>query len=414
MNVVTRNESSRSALLVVSQYFAPDITAAAFRVADMTARLAVRGLKLTVLTAHPHKAQVGSDGYSSQNDITVLRTHLISLGTGGMLRYLAHYASFVVGSLWHGIRLFLRRSGFDYVWVSSPPLFAGISGLMLSKLFRCPLVFEVRDIWPDTAVAAGQISNSGVAYKVGAALETLLYKSSKHIVCVSQPMAEYVRSKTDRPVSVVYNGIDGRLNDGSREGRQSKTKTIVYAGNLGHLQALDVLLESVAALHSGGFLEGWEVVLVGTGAEEIRLKGIAATLDLSSIVRFTGAVSREEASRLMREADILYVGLKDHPVLRKTIPSKVFDCLLAAKPIVASIGGEGAEILGQTGANIVSTPGSAQELAEALRTAIGDLDRLNARSVDNRRLVMSRFTRDAAAETFANVLEQVLERNSEQ
>lgn len=414
MTNVERDRLQGAKLLVVSQYFAPDITAAAFRVADMTARLANRGLRLTVLTAHPHKAHVESEAYKEREDVTIRRSRVIPIGSGGILRYLAHYASFVAGSIFNGIRLFLTRRRYDFIWVSSPPLFAGVSGLLLSKVFRCPLVFEVRDIWPDTAVAAGQISAEGTAYKVGAALESLLYRKAEHIVCVSRPMAEYVRSKTESPVSVIYNGVDGTaqippISDHADAG----VRRIVYAGNLGHLQALDTLLEALAEAKASESLNGWQVLLVGTGAEESRLKEKASSGNLDGVVRFTGAVSREEAGSMMAAADLLYVGLKDHPVLSKTIPSKVFDCLMAAKPILASIGGEGAEILGLSGANVVCRPGSPRHLADALREAIEKLDELKACAGENKRLVMSRYTRDVAADGFADILTQIMHNQSD-
>ena len=114
------------------------------------------------------------------------------MGVGGLKNYLKHYLSFIPGSIKAAKKL--KRNGWkpDVIWVSSPPLFTGISGWIIKKIMKAPFIFDIRDIWPDTAVAAGQLSETGKAYKVGRFLELFLYKRADRLTCVSTPMKKYL------------------------------------------------------------------------------------------------------------------------------------------------------------------------------------------------------------------------------
>ena len=106
----------------------------------------------------------------------------------------------------------------------------------------------------------------------------------------------------------------------------------------------------------------------------------------------------------MCRADALYLNLKKHPVLERTIPSKLFDYLLAGKPIVAGLGGEGRRILEQTKANVCFEPGEISSVKKACRNLIDEYQRLRENSHKNRALVLERFTREEAAKTLMLVL----------
>ena len=196
-------------ILFICQFFAPDITAAAFRMSDFAKLLAEAGDEVRVITSYPHKAQVADvdDQPFTAAGIQVNRCHLRQVQGSGAKAYLRHYWSFVHGSLRLGLGIW--RAGWrpDVIYASSPPLFVGVTGRALSMLFRRPMVFEVRDIWPAAAVSAGQIRAHGRAYRLGRYLEKYLYRHAQHITCVAAPMRDYVMTQTRTPVTVVYNGI---------------------------------------------------------------------------------------------------------------------------------------------------------------------------------------------------------------
>jgi len=399
-------------ILIISQFFPPDITAAAFRIGDMSRLLAMRGHELFVLTSHPHKVQVKGSRSVSEVDTefpgSIRRVHVVPVGTGGVRRYLIHYASFVAGALWQGLMIASKRWKPDVIWVSSPPLTVGIIGRILGILFWKPYVLEVRDIWPDSAVAAGQLPAQGLVYRLVKRLELYLYNHAKHIVCVANPMRKRIEEQTRTPVVVAYNGVPeepiSRPMDKTRTLLKNR-KTLLFAGNIGLVQQIDVLVEGFASLAVQGMLSGWCLKILGAGAQAEKIQNLIHGLDPENKwMELLPPVDREAAYQAALDADVLFLSLCDDPVLRLTIPSKLFDYLLAGKPIVGGISGEGCDILNSTGANVTFQPGNKEDLQRALLEVMDRYEILRTNAPHNRALVLERFTREKAVDALEKAL----------
>jgi glycosyltransferase involved in cell wall biosynthesis len=398
-------------ILIICQYFPPDITAAAFRMFD-TARLLVdSGHEVRVITARPHRTQVEGDSIAKYDrQISgVARTRVARLNGGGFFNYIKHYTSFMVGSSWLGLKLRLARWKPDVVWASSPPLFVGLSGVAVSRLFRAPLVLDVRDIWPASAVGAGQLSARGRAYRYGEKMEKYVYDKAAHITCVARPMQEYIHTRTPTPVTVVYNGT--RASDIVAEPAGgngiSNGRTLLYAGNLGRVQQLDLLIHAWAGVHRRNGHHRWTMKLLGTGAVEKDLKELAGSLGVSKSVIFAPPVSRQEALREMTQAAALYVSLQADQAFERTIPSKVFDCMAVGRPILAGIAGEGRGILESTGANVCYEPGNQEHLEQSLERLMGDYTNLQKLAHKNPQVIRNGYTREQAVTVLARVFGSV-------
>jgi glycosyltransferase involved in cell wall biosynthesis len=427
-------------ILFICQFFAPDITAAAFRMSDFARLLAEAGDEVCVITSNPHKALVTADLDDTPFEaagIRVLRSPIRDVVGTGARAYLRHYLSFLKGSLQLGWRVWREGWKPDVIYASSPPLFVGISGRLLSLLFRRPLVFEVRDIWPDAAVSAGQLREGGRAYRIGKLLENYLYRKADHITCVAKRMSDYLQRRTRTPVTVVYNGISldpAVLLDAGvsplRENAQTngplpvtrnlrgstsvvvpsdgdERRTFLYAGNLGHVQQLDLLLHAWSQLIASGELAEWKIELLGAGAQLDNLRRLCQQLKLQDHVVFSPAVERFEAAERMQRADVLYLHLMSDATMEKTIPSKLFDYLLAGRPILGGLAGEGAEILEETGANITFPPGDQNALQKALLDVVRRWPELCDQAHANRDLVLARFTRQQAADVLRAVFQRL-------
>jgi len=400
-------------ILIVAQFFPPDITAAAFRIGDMAKHFMSAGHRVSVFTTYPHKGEA-AEGAADDPDLAaadIRRTRVPNVGSGGLVNYLAHYLSFLFGSLGHGVTAGLRGSRPDVVWASSPPLFAGLSGRVLSMLYRCPLVLDVRDIWPDCAVSAGQIQRGSRAFRLGRWLESYLYSGAQHITCVARPMREYIARCTQAPVTVVYNGVperDGDLSSSSLPSAMGNSRrTLLYAGNLGRVQALDLLLEAWADVGRDDSSGDWRLRLIGAGALTGELKALADSLHLQDRVSIEPPMTRAHVIREMQSADVLYLSLKADDAFRLTIPSKIFDYLLAARPILAGVVGEGRDILEATGANLFHEPGNVDNLKSSLKEAMRRVTELERLADRNRTLVLAHYRRDQSADTLLDILERV-------
>lgn len=391
-------------ILVISQFFAPDVTAAAFRISETVTILQRAGHAVVVVTSEPHKAVIPGHADSSSVSDDVLRVRLLPVGKGGLWRYVLHYMSFSVGSIWQAIKL--RKNGRwapDVLWVTSPPLFSGLAGVFVSAFFRCPMVLDVRDIWPDSAVAAGQLRRNSLAYSLGKWMEKKLYSKASAITCVSRPMASYIEKNGGRAVHVIYNGVDA-LSKGRQRGFGAERR-LVYAGNLGRVQGLEMLLDSFELLLSDKKYRGWSVVLIGAGANEKQLVArVSRSTTLKTNVHFLGPMKKDEVARYLAESAVLFLNLSDAEVFSLTIPSKVFDYMLAGRPIIFGIEGEGREILEASGANIYFRPSDGGRFLVALKNMIDGISTYESRAHRNRDKVLSDFKRDAQARRLEKIL----------
>jgi len=352
-------------ILIVSQYFPPDITAAAFRIYDTARLLAEAGHEVQVITAFPHRSVAdGSSLAEYDGQIPgVWRTRVAPLNGGGFLDYIKHYSSFMIGSGWLGVRRRLARWKPDVIWASSPPLFVGLSGAALARLYGSPLVADIRDIWPASAVGTGQLSANGRAYWLGTKMEQYVYRRASHITCVARPMQEYICERTRTPVTVVYNGARAcEIAECDADAEVQQDRTLLYAGNLGRAQQLDLLIRAWANVRARGRACHWTIELLGTGALEADLRELAANLGVSDSLTFSPPVARQEAMRQMVRAAALYVSLRPAKAFERTIPSKIFDCMAAGKPILAGVAGEARTILESTGSNLCCEPGDQESL----------------------------------------------------
>lgn len=396
-------------ICVITQFFSPDITAAAFRLTESVALLFARGQDVRVITTHPHKALAAdSDESLGVDEAMVHRIRITPVGAGGLQGYLRHYLSFMFGAVGKGFALWLKGWRPDIIFATSPPLFAGLAGVLCAKFLRCPIVLDIRDIWPDSAVSAGQLRQGGRAYTIGRRLEKWLYNQVDALTCVSQPMATYLRLHTKVPVHVIYNGIL-TLEPEVPTTLALPQQRICYAGNFGRVQGLEMLISSFGRLLEDPALKGWEVVLIGAGANEQNLRDqINASPALSNRVRLLPAMSKGAVTRYLMESAVLFLNLKADDVFALTIPSKVFDYMLAARPILFGIVGEGKGILLRTGANSAFEPSDAESFYGAMTEMLNNLSHYQANAPSNRSLVLSEFRRDEQTDRLLGVMQAIV------
>jgi glycosyltransferase involved in cell wall biosynthesis len=278
---------------------------------------------------------------------------------------------------------------------------------LLSKIFKCPFVFDIRDIWPESAVSAGQISPTGKAFRFGKVLERYLYDKADHLTCVSNAMAQYLKKMTFTPVTAVHNGV--RPIDNLKQGQLSPQKTIMYAGNFGRVQGLEILIQGFSDLQETQQLEGWKVVLIGTGAHEAKLKSLIANLHLEKRVDVLPPITHDSVMQKMASAGILFMNLKPDKVFELTIPSKVFDYMFTGRPILAGILGEGKSILETTGANVCFNPSDLDSFKNALIDVVSNLPAFEKKALKNPELVLADFNRDNSGRLLTYIFSDLIE-----
>ncbi len=401
-------------ILIISQYFSPDVTAAAYRISDTYKILRARGHRVRVITSTPHKGGFDTDAIGQIPRHEVLRVNVKALVSRSSAAYVAQFLGFV----WHALlkSLALRRTfPYDVVWASSPPLLVALCTIPLRIITRRPVVLDIRDIWPESAVNIGKLRRGSLAESIGMVLERQAYLRSDGLTCVSRPMQRYLTARTPVTVDVVYNGTpQSQLAAEAPSIAHVDRSVFCYAGNLGYAQGLDGVLRAFARLaRDETVLPRPTLRLIGTGALERDLAELARTLGIADRVDFMGVRPKREALELMSRSGILLIPLVDSPAFDLTVPSKVFDCMAIGRPIVASIRGEGREILESTGANLVVDPGDVDGLAGAFAQVHHGWDGFMAASGKNVAVVRDRFSREAAVSVLERALSRVVSRTKE-
>ena len=393
----------------MSQFYYPDITAAAFRIKETVELLAAMGHTVHVIAARPHKAVIDGTRVDDGN-IHVTRAPIISYVGGGKWNYIIHYISFMLSSVWASWK---HPSKFDIVWASSPPLFVGVAGWAVSRLKKAKFVLDVRDIWPDSAATTGQIRAGSPMFRIAKQVEKWLYRVADRITCVAQPMAEYISSYNIERPAVIYNAIPGHYLDAveaaeknSAGSHAGEPLTVAYVGNMGYCQNLGLVIDAAEKLQDA-HEQRVRFLLVGEGAEKTKLEARVRDAGLRN-VEIQGAVPKAEALRISIASSALVLLLKNDGTMDKTIPSKVFDYLATGRPILFGLQGEARSILASTGGNIEFDAESSDSLVAAVRRFIETCNALAPLAAGHRELVRKRFRRESMTKELDRVFGNLL------
>ncbi len=340
-------------ILILTQYFPPEVGAPQNRLYELAVRLQQKGAEITVLTAMPnypqmqiHKEYKGKFySYEDMNGLKIHRTWIYVSKSKGIVKRLINYFSFVKTSFWVGL---FKLNKFDYIFCESPPLFLGITAYALKKLKGAKLIFNVSDLWPESAEKLGLVSNKFFLHSA-TVLEEFLYKRSELITGQTQGI---VKNISDRfPNKKVYwlpNGVDlnyynsdNIIEDWRKENNFSEDDFILlYAGIIGHAQGLEVIVNSAEKLKGHSKIK---FVLLGSGPEKESLIQLKQKLKIENVLFFDG-VTKKEMPVIIAAADVAVIPLKRLDLFKGAIPSKIFENLAMKKPILLGVEGEAKQL----------------------------------------------------------------------
>jgi colanic acid biosynthesis glycosyl transferase WcaI len=376
---------------MITQWYEPETGSAAHPSAIARA-LAARGHEVKVLTGFP-SYPLGRvyDGYRRQvrvhetrDGIAVLRvpdapSHDRSAGRRALsLTSFAVSATAQVG--------WLRDTDVCLTYLT--PATVGLAAMTLRRLWGVPYTLYVQDLWPETVTASGFIGHAGVADRVERLLGgwlRRLYAGADGVAAISPTMAETLASRGARvpPVSIP-NWVDEQIFRPARGvGRPhlDDRRWVMYAGGIGEVQGLDTALRALALLDDRPDLA---LALVGGGVAVPHLQRLAEDLRLGDRVRFLGGFPMDEMPALIAEADVQLVSLKDLPLFRGTIPSKLQAAMACGAPVVCSVAGDAAELVRRSACGFLATPEEPESLAAAFRlvaeTSHADLAAMGSRA----------------------------------
>jgi len=404
-------------ILYLSQYFPPEVGATQTRAFEMACNLVRLGHKVTMLSEIPnHPTGIIPPEYrgklyerSELEGIDVLRLWVKTGPVKTTATRMAFYLSYMVSAFLAGI--FLARGRYDAVYATSPPLFVACAGWALSRARRIPFVFEVRDLWPAVAVSLGELTNPRII-RLAESIERFLYRKAAAIVAVTRGFCRHIEGlgvPGDR-IAWIANGTLPDLFDPARGDSGLKQQlglegrfVVTFAGLHGLAQGLPSILEAAALLQTQDRIR---FLFIGEGPVKDELVGIRNQRGLTNVV-FLPGVACDDVVAYLNASDALLVPLKDDAIFETFIPSKLFDYMACARPIILSVPGEAREILEEAGAGIYVPPEDPHRLAQAILDLSQDPD-LDRFGQAGRTFVVQRFSRQVQAEQLAEFLYQVL------
>jgi len=398
-------------LVVVTPHFAPDVAPTGEVVTRITKELIEQGHSIDVITSLPwyrdHRIEPGYEGklvrYEDVPWGRIVRVNPFpTTDKRNIARRAASFAGFSIASALLGGRV----ENVDGVLALSPPLTLGLAGWSIARRRKAPLVFNVQDVYPDVAIELGVLSNPGI---VAAArrLEKLCYARADAVTVLSDDLKDNISPRVDDPrkVRVIPNFVDTdwiapgeRDNAYRREYGLSGKFVVMYAGNVGLSQSLDLVLDAAAALsHEKDIV----FVINGSGARKTGLEQRAK--GMSNVV-FVGMQPSERLPEVLAAADLHLVPLK-RGLARSSVPSKTYSILAAGRPLIASVdsGSEVARVVDRAGAGLAVPPEDSEAFTKAVRSLYERREELAAMGAGGRSFVEEWASPAAVAKRYADL-----------
>ena len=358
-------------ILIVTQYFWPE----SFRINDLALGLRDSGCAVTVYTGKPnYPGGRFFEGYGflkrpldDYQGIPVIRVPLLPRGPGKGLGLALNFISFALyASLLAPWRV---RGAFDAILVYEPsPVTVALPALMLKLFRRTPVLLWVQDLWPETLSATGAVRAPWILKLIGG-LVRFIYRHCDRILVQSRAFREPVVRRGANPARILYfpnsaEAIYQPVPAGAAEvdGLPAGFR-VMFAGNIGAAQDFETIISAAERLKSHVDIH-W--IVIGDGRMLPWVREEIAARGLQPVVHLLGRHPVEAMPRFFSAADVMLVTLKKDPIFAMTVPTKLQSYLACARPVVAALDGEGAQVVREAGAGIVVPPQDPAALAEAV------------------------------------------------
>ncbi len=403
-------------ILFFCQYFTPEMGAPAARTHEHARRWVERGHEVTVLCGLPnHPDGIVPEAYRGHwlyreniDGINVLRCWFFVAPNKGVFKRCVSFLSFMMSAIFFGIT---STGKCDVVIGTTPQMLCALGGYIVSVFKRRPFILEVRDLWPKHIIDLGTITNPLIIRGLQG-LESFLYRRSKAIVSVAEASRKYIEDRGVDPAKLytITNGIDETLfvpkpKNGLRtEFGWSDKFVVLYIGTHGLSQGLETILDT-AELLAGE--PRYHFAFVGCGAEWDTLREAAAVRGLKNI-EFLAHQQKARMPDFYAAADVCLVPLKKRDVFRYNIPSKMFEIMACARPMILGAHGQSRQLLEEANGGLAVEPEDAIAYRDAIQYLAEHPDQAEVFGARGRDHVVAHYTRNSKADDFLVCLEETL------
>ncbi len=401
-------------ILIIHQAFASLDEPGGTRHFEFARRLAARGHHVTIIASPvsymtgeptlipPRTINRGAE--LAAGEIEILRARVYSAHHKSFIHRILAFFSFMFSSFFTGLNV--KRV--DVVWGTSPPIFQGLTAWALARLKGARFLFEVRDLWPQFAVAVGVLKNP-MLIAASEWLERFLYRHADEVIVNSPGFMDHVKRGGAGSIKLIPNGADPSMFDPFGDGADFRRMynlddkfVVLYAGAHGMSNDLDIVLHAAKLLRSPNI----QIVLLGDGKEKPALQAMAKSLSLTNVT-FASSVPKNGMPHALAAADACIAILKPLEEYKTTYPNKVFDYMAAGRPVLLAIDGVMRVVIETAGCGLFVEPGNAVALADAIRELADDRQASRLMGMKGRNYLDENFNRDKIAGELIEVIEGI-------
>lgn len=409
-------------ILLIHQYFLEKDDPGGSRFNEMVKNWEQEGVEVTVLAGMIHaNALYKKEKYKGKRfvkedyskGVQVIRCHVSEYYNAHFIGRLWGYFSFVFFSIWAG--LFKVNGKYDFILVTSPPLFLGISAYVLSMIKRIPYVFEIRDLWPESAIDTGVVSNKWII-KGSYALESFIYKHAKLINVLTPAFKDVlikIKKVPESKLIYIPNAADFSLTEtlvssfdakSFREtlGISEEVLLMTYVGAHGLANHLIQLIDVAERVKH----KPVQFLLIGDGMQKKMLKEEVVKRGLVN-VQFVDSVSKGEVFKYILASDIGMSVLKNVETFKTIYSNKTFDYMACKKPVLMAIDGVSRQLIEEAAAGFFVEPENTDDYVLKIDYYLHNKSVLIEQGLNGYRYVRQHFDRKQLAKQYLNHLKEL-------
>lgn len=403
---------SKLKVLIIAQYFPPDMGGSATRAYNVAKGLMLNGCEVTVIAAFPHypygdiprEYKYKAFTIEDFEGLRVIRTFVPPIASQGLVKRAIIFLSFIISSLF---ALPLIRE-IDVIWAANPNILSIIPAIFYSKTKKCPVALNVDDLWPEFLYVPS-IEQSSLITRIAYFMAKIAYSEAKAITPISPGYVEVICKRYDingEKVHVVRAGVDlNNFTTISNSHRRNKNVfRVFYSGAFSVAYDFNQILLAAKKLEEA---DGIEFVLQGGGELANYLKARIKELKLKNVKIIDKILSRSEVARLLSEADALILPLRNFGTPYLGISSKLYEYQAAGKPIICCADGQPAEYIKETRSGVVVKPEDYEALAEAILYLRENRDVAGRLGVRGRQYVENSLSIDKIGFKMKMILERI-------
>jgi glycosyltransferase involved in cell wall biosynthesis len=403
-------------LLYLTQYYPPEIGAGAVRSNIMSKYLADDGWEVDVVCERPnYPTGILDEKYKKEwcyeekvnDNLSVHRIWAIANQRRNILEQMLFFVSFMISSFFY---VLANPKKYDVVYVTSPPIFAAISGFVLSKIIGSKFVFEVRDIWPDSAVNQIDLESESFFIRFGRGIENWLYHKADLIVPVTSAAESIIKRRSNgTPTSVIPNGVDTALFQKMKNPQQGMDEIfnpdkfrVGYVGSLGVIHDLRTFIKAAKLCEHDSDIE---FIIVGDSGRNNQLQHILDEFQPKNL-SWVGLKKHEQIPYYISSFDVAINPVNPSKAFESIVTVKFYEYLACEVPVITCGKGLLKVIGDQSGAAITVEPNNPQELAGAIEELKKDQKQKFTLSKNGRLFVNDKYSRQRLARNLSDCLKK--------